>query len=84
MNRSIGQPMVDVMVMGAPSRKLENKLRTPSSLACLMPVAEGMKGRRDPRSSFNRSFSTERSFSAEVPTLARSRARLRSCSPDDR
>jgi hypothetical protein len=81
MNRSIGHPVVVVIVIGAPSRKLEKRDRIPSSpWVCLDAVAEGMKGRKEPRSSLNRNFSTHRSFSADVPTLARRIARLRSCS----
>lgn len=81
MKRSIGQPIVVVMVMGAPSRKLENSPRIPLSLdvACF-GAAEGMNGRKDPLSSLKRSFSTHPSFSADVPTLALRIARLRSCS----
>lgn len=89
MNKSIGQPIVVVILIGAPSRKLENSDRIPSGSSlwivvegCLAEaeVAEGIEGRKEPRSSLNLSFSIDRSVSADVPTLARRMARLRSCS----
>lgn len=79
MKRSSGQPIANCSRTGVPSNELENR----SSLAVflgVLPETEGRNGRNGPRGILKLSFSKAPSVSAPVPTDARSRTRLRSCS----
>ena len=87
MNRSSGQEMVVVRVRGVPRTKDEKSSRILllslygfSDVFFGVLVDEGRSARSGPLSILNRNFSTAPSVSADVPTLARRRARLRSCS----